>query len=201
MATSVAARGHILLAVTRGDERIPEGWALDAEGRPTTDPKAALEGTVMPMAGYKGYVLSMMIDILCGCLTGAQFGPHLGSLYGEFERPQDIGHLLGAIDVQRMVPIREFKTRLAQMCQEIKETPLAAGASAIYIPGEIEAAKRARRLREGIPNPEGVRLEFLEVARELNIPFSLAAHPPLPAGEGRVRGRSFPEGDAAARTA
>ena len=171
MATSVAARGHILLAVTRGDERIPEGWALDKEGRPTTDPKAAVEGTVMPMAGYKGYVLSMMIDILCGCLTGAAFGPHLGPLYGQFERPQDIGHLFGAIDVGRMVPIAEFKTRLAQMCREIKATPLAAGASGIYIPGEIEAGKRARRLQEGIPIPEGVRREFLEVARELDIPF------------------------------
>jgi len=171
MATSVAARGHILLAVTRGDERIPEGWALDKDGRPTTDPQAAVEGTVMPMAGYKGYVLSMMIDILCGCLTGAAFGPHLGPLYGQFERPQDIGHLLGAIDIGQMVPIGAFKSRLAQMVQEIKATPLAAGASGIFIPGEIEAGKRTRRLQEGIPIPEGVRHEFLEVARDLDIPF------------------------------
>jgi LDH2 family malate/lactate/ureidoglycolate dehydrogenase len=171
MATSVAARGHILLAATKGQQTIPEGWALDKEGRPTTDTQAAIEGTVMPMAGYKGYVLSMMIDILSGCLTGSAFGPHLGPLYGVFDRPQDIGHLFGVIDVGRMVPIDEFKTRLAQMTREIKDTPLAAGATGIYIPGEIEAGKRARRLEEGIPIPEGVRQEFLEVARDLDIPF------------------------------
>ena len=171
MATSVAARGHILLASTKGQQTIPDGWALDKEGRPTTSTQAALEGTVTPMAGYKGYVLSMMIDILCGCLTGSAFGPHLGPLYGQFERPQDIGHLFGVIDVKRMVPVEEFKTRLGQMCREIKATPLAAGSSGIYIPGEIEAGKRARRLQEGIPIAEGVRREFLEVARELDIRF------------------------------
>ena len=171
MATSVAARGHILLAATRGDKTIPEGWALDKEGRPTTDTQAALEGTVMPMAGYKGAVISMMIDVLCGPLTGAAFGPHLGPLYGNFEKPQDIGHLLGVIDVGRMVPIQEFKSRLAQMCRVIKAVPLAAESSGIFIPGEIESAKRARRLKEGIPIPEGVRNEFLEVARELDIAF------------------------------
>ncbi len=171
MATSVAARGHILLASTKGQQTIPEGWALDKDGRPTTSTQAAIEGTVTPMAGYKGYVLSMMIDILCGCLTGAQFGPHLGPLYGQFDRPQDIGHLLGAIDIGKMVPVPEFKTRLSQMVREIKAVPLAAGSTGIYIPGEIEAGKRARRLEEGIPIAEGVRQEFLEVARDLTIPF------------------------------
>ncbi len=171
MATSVAARGHILLAATRGDRTIPEGWALDKDGRPTTDTQAALEGTVMPMGGYKGAVLSMMIDVLAGCLTGAAFGPHIGPLYGNFEKPQNIGHLLGAIDVSKMVPIAEFKSRLAQMCREIKDVPLAAGSAGIFIPGQIEATKRARRAREGIPIPAGVRQEFLDVARELGIDF------------------------------
>lgn len=171
MATSVAARGHILLASTRGDETIPEGWALDSEGRPTTDTRAALEGTVMPMAGYKGAVISMMIDVLSGVLTGASFGPHLGPLYGKLDKKQDVGHLFGAIDVGKLVPLPQFKQRLAQMCREIKDTPLAAGASGIYIPGEIENAKKARRLEEGIPIAEGVEREFREVARELNISF------------------------------
>jgi LDH2 family malate/lactate/ureidoglycolate dehydrogenase len=171
MATSVAARGHILLASTRGDETIPEGWALDKEGRPTTDTQAALEGTVMPMAGYKGAVISMMIDVLSGVLTGAAFGPHIGPLYGKLDTPQNIGHLLGAIDVGKMVPIPEFKARLAQMCREIKDTPLAVGATGIFIPGEIEAGKKARRQQEGIPIAEGVEREFREVAQELGISF------------------------------
>lgn len=171
MATSVVARGHILLASTRGDETIPEGWALDSEGRPTTNVQAALEGTVMPMAGYKGAVISMMIDILSGCLTGAAFGTHIGPLYGKLDTKQDIGHLLGAIDVSKMIPVPQFKERLAQWCREVKAIPLAAGSTGIFVPGEIEAAKTARRQVEGIPIPDGVRREFEGVAADLGISF------------------------------
>ncbi|MCC6174222.1 MAG: Ldh family oxidoreductase [Chloroflexi bacterium] len=171
MATSVAARGHILLAATKGQATIPAGWALDKEGRPTTDTQAALEGTVMPMAGYKGAVVSMMIDILCGCLTGAAFGPHIGPLYGKLDTEQNIGHLLGAIDVGKMVPVPQFKERLAEMCREVKAIPLAAESTGIFIPGEIEAGKKARRQVAGIPIADGVRREFEEVAAELGISF------------------------------
>jgi len=171
MATSVVARGHILLASTRGDKTIPEGWALDKEGRPTTDTQAALEGTVMPMAGYKGAVISMMIDVLSGVLSGSAFGPHIGPLYGKLDTKQDIGHLFGVLDIAKLIPVPNFKERLAQMCREIKAVPLAAGATAIYTPGEIEAAKKARRLQEGIPIPDGVRREFEETAADLGISF------------------------------
>jgi LDH2 family malate/lactate/ureidoglycolate dehydrogenase len=171
MATSVVARGHILLASTRGDKTIPEGWALDKEGRPTTDTQEALEGTVMPMAGYKGAVISMMIDILSGALTGASFGTHIGPLCAKLDTKQDIGHLFGVLDVARMIPVPDFKARLAQMIREVKAIPLAAGASAIYAPGEIEATKKARRLVEGIPIPDGVRREFEETAADLGISF------------------------------
>jgi LDH2 family malate/lactate/ureidoglycolate dehydrogenase len=171
MATSVAARGHILLADMRGQPAIPEGWALDENGRPTTDTKAAISGTVMPMGGHKGYALSFMIDVLSGVMTGAAFGPHLGSLYAEFNRPQDIGHLLGAIDVGRLVPIAEFKRRLAEMCREVRSAELAEWANRIYVPGEIESEKRRARETDGVPVPEGVRQEFVGVARELGITF------------------------------
>ena len=171
MATSVVARGHILLASTRGDKTIPEGWALDKDGRPTTDTQAALEGTVMPMAGYKGAVISMMIDVLSGVLSGSAFGPHIGPLYGKLDTKQDIGHLFGVLDIAKLIPVPNFKERLAQMCREIKAVPLAAGATAIYTPGEIEAAKKARRLQEGIPIPDGVRREFEETAAEIGISF------------------------------
>ena len=171
MATSVVARGHILLASTRGDKTIPPGWALDKEGRPTTDTQEALEGTVMPMAGYKGAVISMMIDILSGALTGASFGTHIGPLYGKLDTKQDIGHLFGVLDIDKMIPLPSFKDRLAQMIREVKATPLAAGATAIYAPGEIEQTKKERRLVEGIPIPDGVRREFEETAAELGISF------------------------------
>ncbi|HEY8477443.1 MAG TPA: Ldh family oxidoreductase [Chloroflexota bacterium] len=170
MATSVVAKGHIFLAAAKG-ERIPEGWAMDKRGRPTTDPREAIEGLVMPLAGHKGYGLSMMIDILCGILTGGAFGPYIGSLYTDMDRPQQVGHLFGAIDISRFVPVEEFKTRLGQMVREIRSCERAEGVERIYVPGEIEAEKAARRLREGVPIPEPIRQEFIAVARELGVPF------------------------------
>ncbi|MDP8923778.1 MAG: Ldh family oxidoreductase [Chloroflexota bacterium] len=89
---------------------------------------------------------------------------------GKLDTEQNIGRL-GAIDVAKMVPVPRFKERLAQMCREIKATPLAAGASAIFIPREIEAEKKARRQREGIPIAAGVEREVREVAQELGISF------------------------------
>jgi LDH2 family malate/lactate/ureidoglycolate dehydrogenase len=171
MATSVVARGHILLASTRGDKTIPEGWALDKEGRPTTDTQAALEGTVMPMAGYKGAVIAFMIDVLSGALTGASFGSHIGPLYGKLDKKQDNGHLFGVLDIGKLIPVPNFKERLAQMVREIKANPLATGATGIYYPGEIEETKKARRRVEGIPIPDGVRREFEETAADLGISF------------------------------
>jgi LDH2 family malate/lactate/ureidoglycolate dehydrogenase len=171
MATSVVARGHILLASTRGDKTIPEGWALDKEGRPTTDTQAALEGTVMPMAGYKGAVIAFMIDVLSGALTGASFGSHIGPLYGKLDTKQDNGHLFGVLDIGKLIPVPNFKERLAQMVREIKANPLATGATGIYYPGEIEATKKERRLVEGIPIPDGIKREFEETAADLGISF------------------------------
>lgn len=171
MATSVVARGHILLASTRGDKTIPAGWALDAEGRPTTDTQAALAGTVMPMAGYKGAVIAFMIDVLSGALTGASFGSHIGPLYGKLDKKQDNGHLFGVLDIGKLIPVPSFKSSLAQMVREIKANPLAAGATGIYYPGEIEETKKAQRLAEGIPIADGVVRELEETAAELGIPF------------------------------
>src|SRR6202158_2636430 len=94
MSPAVAARGKIRRAARRG-ETIPLGYALDAQGRPTTDPNAALEGGVMqPIGGPKGSGLSMLMDVLCGVITGAGCAGDVGNQFLDFERPQDVGHFL-----------------------------------------------------------------------------------------------------------
>src|SRR6202158_2863425 len=94
MSPAVAARGKIRRAARRG-EAIPLGYALDAQGRPTTDPNAALEGGVMqPIGGPKGSGLSMLMDVLCGVITGAGCAGDVGNQFLDFERPQDVGHFL-----------------------------------------------------------------------------------------------------------
>ncbi|ARK28651.1 Ldh family oxidoreductase [Halalkalibacter krulwichiae] len=149
MATSVVARGKIISAEQR-DEDIPLGWAIDKEGRPTTNAKEALEGTVLPFAGPKGYAISLMMDIMSGVLTGAGFGPHINNIYGDFDKPQNVGHFFQLIDVNRFMPAEHFKMRVDQMIDEIKSSPKAVGVEEIFLPGEIELNTEQERLNNGI---------------------------------------------------
>lgn len=149
MATSVVARGKIISAEQKGDD-IPRGWAIDKNGRPTTNAKEALEGSVLPFAGPKGYAISLMIDIMSGVLTGAGFGPHINNIYGDFDKPQNVGHFFQLIDVNRMMPMELFKERVDQMIDEIKSSPKAEGVEEIFLPGEIELNIEQERLTNGI---------------------------------------------------
>src|SRR5689334_15778718 len=96
MSPAVAARGKIRRAERRG-EKIPLGYALDAQGRPTTDPKAALGGVVLPIGGYKGSGLSMLMDIMSGVISGAGFAGGVADQYKVYDRPQDVGHFFLAM--------------------------------------------------------------------------------------------------------
>lgn len=146
MAMSVLARGHVFLAKARG-ERIPEGLALDAEGRPTTDPAALVAGgTMLAFGGVKGASLSFLMDILGGVLTGAAFAGEVGNPHTDFDRPQGTGHLMVAIDPARLMPLETFRARMDHLIRAVKRQPRAAGVAEILIPGEREA----RRLREGL---------------------------------------------------
>ena len=170
MATSVVAKGKIFLAAKQG-KALPEGWALDNRGRPTTDPRAAIDGLVMPLGGHKGYALALMLDILSGILSGAAFGPHIGQQYGDFDRSQNIGHLFSAIDVSCIVPLAEFIARVDQLANEIHAAETADGVTRIYVPGEIEDETREKRLKEGIPLPWAVVEDFAKLGDDLGTPF------------------------------
>ncbi len=171
MATSVVARGKIILAQKEGKTAIPEGWAIDTEGRPTTDPTAALAGAVLPVGGPKGYGLALLVDMLSGIMTGAQFGPHIGDLYREFGRPQGAGHFFLAMRADLFIPLDEFKRRMDQMIREIRAVPRAEGVERIYLPGEIEAAVSERRHAGGIPLADEVIAELSGLGATLNVPF------------------------------
>ncbi|KHF39563.1 Ldh family oxidoreductase [Halalkalibacter okhensis] len=160
MATSVVARGKIIVEAQKGNS-IPLGWAIDKEGNPTTDANAALEGSVLPLGGPKGYGISMFIDILAGVLTGAGFGKYVNNMYSNWEEPQNVGHIFLAIDVNAFMPIELFKQRMDQYITEIKAEPKATGVEEIFIPGEIESRRAEERKENGIELP-------LKVVEELN---------------------------------
>lgn len=174
LSTSVTARGRIIQAAKAG-QPIPEGWAVDQDGRPTTDAKAAMQGAVLPMAGPKGYALGLAVEILCSVLTGAAFGPHVGWMYDGSLKPVDVGHAFLAIDVAPLMDVAVFTSRLEDLVKEIKEVPLAYGHQEIFIPGE-RGRLAAFKHRDGLDITEPVLGELEALAGELGLaPLSAMA--------------------------
>jgi LDH2 family malate/lactate/ureidoglycolate dehydrogenase len=152
MSPSVAARGKIRKAARRG-EKIPEGYALDAEGRPTTDPDAALKGVVLPIGGPKGSGLAMMMDIFGGVLTGAAYAGRVNDQYTNMTEPQGVGHwfLVFKPDAFLDGGDEELKGRMDETMERVRGCEKAQGVERIYTSGEIEAGLESKRRKEGIP--------------------------------------------------
>lgn len=165
MAMTVIARGKIRLAATNG-EAIPEGLALDNDGAPTTDAKQAFEGVCLPFGGAKGSAFAMLMELLSGVLTGANYGGNVKSLYFDHSEPQNVGHLFIAIRPDLFVSDAEFHHRMDDFVQKTKSLPKAKGFDDILIPGEPEEKTAQTRLKTGIPLSENVRKELqLELER------------------------------------
>ena len=168
MATSIVARGKVILAA-ESNEPIPEGWAIDKEGNPTTDAQEALEGSVLPFGGPKGYALSLMIDIMAGALTGAGFGPRINSMYDNFDEPQNVGAFFQLIDISRFTDPATFKVRVDRMIEEIKSSRKAAGTEEIFLPGEIEFRKEKERMAAGVPVGAETFADLREVGKSCGV--------------------------------
>jgi LDH2 family malate/lactate/ureidoglycolate dehydrogenase len=165
MATSVAAGGKLDMAIIR-DEAIPLGWALDAQGNPTTDARVAREGgSLLPVGGPKGYGLSVMLDVLSGVLTGGRFGAGLGM--------PGSGQFFLAIKVERFLPLDDFLDRMDALIDQLHGSALAPGVARIAVAGQIEAEYQATRLTEGIP----IEVPILDELETLAAQAGIAARP------------------------
>lgn len=163
MAPSVVAMGKVIMAAKLG-KSIPEGWAITADGNPTTDPNEGMKGTVLPIGGPKGYGLALFMDILCGIMAGADFGPHLHNMWDDFENPQNVGHVFCAIDITKFTNLDSFKTRVDQMVGEIKELPKNPGVETIFMPGELEVLRKRKAQDEGVQISDVVYNELVALA-------------------------------------
>jgi LDH2 family malate/lactate/ureidoglycolate dehydrogenase len=171
LATTVVARGRVLLYAKQG-KPLEAGWAFDERGLPTLDSQAALKGLLAPIGGYKGYGISLAIDLLCGVMTGSSYGTHFpGFLADNFERPTDVGSIFAALDIESFMDLAAFKARIDGALREIKACTKAEGVKRIYIPGEIEFETKAERLTNGIPIPDAVVKDFVALGQELKVPF------------------------------
>lgn len=167
VAQSVVAVGKIRMAKAAG-ESLPEGWARDKHGAPTTDPDAALEGLVEPIGGHKGYALVFMIDVLCAVLPGAVSGPAVSGLFA-LDRPSGVGHLFLAFDVGHFTDQASFSERLDGLVDLIRSSGRAPGVDAIHLPGDLERLSRERRKVEGIPLSPTVRADLADIAADLGV--------------------------------
>lgn len=154
MALSVSSRGR-MRDMAKQRQRIPEGWALDANGRPTTDPLEALKGFVLPIGGHKGYGLALAIDIIAGVMTGAGVADGVKSLLQQWDEPQHVGHVMCVIDPVRFMPWSRFAERMKDLRETMRAVPALDPAAPVVIPGEPEARIAEQRRLEGIPVPEG----------------------------------------------
>ncbi len=172
-----AIAGSTIRNINESGGRLPEGVALDESGRPTTDPAALQTGSLLPIAGPKGYGLGMMVEIFCGILAGAGMSHEVGPYYSTWKRRVNSGHIFIAIDISALQPAAEYFGRLDELIREIKSSPRQEGFEEILIPGEIRG-RFAEKTSQGIPlTEETVRL-LEEHAQRVGceIPWKVADH-------------------------
>ncbi|MPY90024.1 MAG: Ldh family oxidoreductase [Luteitalea sp.] len=165
--TSVVARGKIIVAAQTGTP-IPQGWAIDPEGHPTTDAEQALAGAVLPFGGPKGSAISFIIDIFCGVLTGAAFALHLNTLEN-LATAQHVGHVLAAVRTDLFVTGGEFGERMDAILQMLKASPPVPGEQRVLVPGEIERAHELRHREQGITLAGPIAGQLARLGEELGV--------------------------------
>ncbi len=171
MATTTAAAGKLELAIRLG-KPVPTGWALNEKAEPTTDPKVAQQARrLLPLGGsresgsHKGYGLAILVEILCGVLTGTVTALNAN------QEPR--GHFFGAIDPAAFRPKEQFKTDMDRLIRELKSTPPVAGESRVYVAGEIEFETAEERAERGIPLHRSVLQGLRDVGAQLGVAYDL----------------------------
>jgi LDH2 family malate/lactate/ureidoglycolate dehydrogenase len=167
MATSIAAGGKLRLAIDKGIP-IPDGWALDRDGHPTTDPRQAT--ILMPSGGSKGSGLALMFECLSSLMVGNPL--LLPALLAE---PSDRRHIqngvVAAIDIGAFTDVERYKGEIDRLILALKALPRAAGTDEILVPGEPEERAYEDRVRHGIPIPEGTVRNLRTVAERFGVPL------------------------------
>ncbi|MGA7343899.1 MAG: Ldh family oxidoreductase, partial [Terracidiphilus sp.] len=171
LATSTVARGNII-AAQKKKQPIPTGWALDPEGKPTTDASEALLGTVLTMAGHKGYALALMVELFSGVLSGAAIGPDVGSMYKNLDRKQDVGHFFCLFDIAAFLDYGEYLRRMDATIDRINSAKRRPGVEEILVPGERSARKAILNRAQGIPVADETVAEMEQWCSRLKIAFN-----------------------------
>ncbi len=168
MATTVAAYGKVKTKAQRG-EMMPEGWMMDRKGQPLTDPKKASEGFLLPIGGYKGYGLALILGILAGNLNGAAMGKDVIDFNNDDTSETNTGHTIVAINIEAFQDLKEFKQGMDTLIRDIRGSQRLPGVDRIRLPGEGTHTTRADNVKNGIPMPPALLAALDKLADELKI--------------------------------
>jgi LDH2 family malate/lactate/ureidoglycolate dehydrogenase len=168
MAQSVVARGKLVMAM-KTKTAIPETWALDTNGKPTTDATAGYWGTVRPVGDYKGSSLSILVSVLSAVIPGAAVGGAMVDLYEEVDKVCNTGQFLQVVDIAAFTDITAFKQRMDEYVDYLKNGKKAEGFEEIYVPGELEHIMYEKQLKEGITYPVEVIEEYYTLCDKLGV--------------------------------
>lgn len=179
MATSIVSMGKIRIAEIKG-EQVPAGYGVDARGEITTDPSTIInEGGLLPLggtdilSGYKGYGLSLLVDILSGVLAGARFGTNIGRRISPVPTPVSVGHFFMAINIEGFRPLIDFTRDMDALIEMLTDSPKVDGQDRIYIHGEKEFEKAEEHRRSGVPLPVEVVEKLKAKGQETKVPFDI----------------------------
>lgn len=169
MATTVAAYGKVKTAAQRG-ETMPEGWMIDREGKPLTDPNKANEGFLLPIGGPKGYGLALMFGLLAGTLNGAAMGKDVVDFNADFETVTNTGQFIVAIDIAAFGDVEGFKRNVDGVIRSMKGSPTLPGFDEVMLPGERSHKVRRDRQDNGVPIPDALLDALNKTADEVGAP-------------------------------
>ena len=166
MATSTTAMGKVMVALAR-HEPIPADWGVDKDGLVTTDPADVV--ALLPVGGPKGYGLGMLVEVLGGVLSGAAIAANLGNMYTDFDRPQNVGHWMLALDIEAFMPVATFQQRMADLVGMVRAAPAQDEARPVLVPGEPEQMTYEARKQEGIPIAEDTLVELSSLGERYRV--------------------------------
>ena len=168
MATTVAAYGKVKAKAQRG-EMMPEGWMMDRAGKPLLDPKRAEEGFLLPIGGYKGYGLALIVGLLAGTLNGAAMGKDVIDFNHDDSSVTNTGQAICMIDLSAFGDIDAFKQRVDTLARDLRASERIDGVERIWLPGEQSEQRRRNYAKDGIPLPPALVKQLDTLAAELNI--------------------------------
>jgi len=168
MATTNAAYGKVKVKAQR-NETMPEGWMIDREGKPLTDPKRAHEGFLLPVGGAKGSGLALMFGLLAGTLNGAAFGKNVIDFNADFKSLTNTGHLVVALNIAAFADVQTFKQNVDEIWEQLKSSPTMPGFDEVRLPGERSAKIYEDHMANGVALARELRQSLDELADRLHV--------------------------------